>query len=461
MNPSRRALLAGASAAALLALGCRGRERAQPPPVTRRLGPLSPSPEGLVALPAGFRAVVLQRAGDPMDDGARVPRQPDGMTCHALPDGRWALLRNHELGTDAWLQRGGVDPAALRAERPELDPSLPLGGVARIVLDPAVLRAELAAAAPVERSAAVVASRLLLSGTDRNCAGGRTAEGWISCEESDEPGFGWAYRVRADDERLLDTASRRLTSWGRFLREGVALDADTGVVVQTEDHPRGLLYRHVPADPRAPFGPGRLQALAIPGVRHTDRHLGEGAQLDPGRPLVPGDRFATAWVDVPDPAATTIACRDQLPDATRFTRAEGVVQDPRGDVWFVATTAGPVGAGQLWRLDRGLGALTLEREVTDRAGLSMPDNLVIAPWGDLVLCEDNYSVGGGGGRNHLRAIGPDGGIYDLARSIYGPEEGTGPEFAGACFSPDGEVLFVNLMHPVGATLAISGPWPRA
>jgi secreted PhoX family phosphatase len=31
------------------------------------------------------------------------------------------------------------------------------------------------------------------------------------------------------------------------------------------------------------------------------------------------------------------------------------------------------------------------------------------------------------------------------------------EFCGACFSPDGTTLFVNIQQP-GLTLAITGPW---
>jgi secreted PhoX family phosphatase len=33
----------------------------------------------------------------------------------------------------------------------------------------------------------------------------------------------------------------------------------------------------------------------------------------------------------------------------------------------------------------------------------------------------------------------------------------GSEFAGACYSPDGKWLFVNIQSP-GITFAITGPW---
>ena len=41
-----------------------------------------------------------------------------------------------------------------------------------------------------------------------------------------------------------------------------------------------------------------------------------------------------------------------------------------------------------------------------------------------------------------------------------PGEAPGDEFTGACFSPDGRVLFVNLQGDRDETLAITGPWPK-
>ena len=56
-------------------------------------------------------------------------------------------------------------------------------------------------------------------------------------------------------------------------------------------------------------------------------------------------------------------------------------------------------------------------------------------------------------RKHIKGVTPDGRLYTLARNVF-----TGnSEFAGAVFSPDGSVLFVNIMYP-GVTLAIRGPW---
>ena len=43
-------------------------------------------------------------------------------------------------------------------------------------------------------------------------------------------------------------------------------------------------------------------------------------------------------------------------------------------------------------------------------------------------------------------------MFTLARNAF-----NGSEFAGACFSPDGSTLFVNLQSP-GITVAITGPF---
>jgi len=63
----------------------------------RAYGPPLPDPRKIFDLPKGFRYTVLARKGEPMDDGLLVPGDQDGMAAFELPDGRLALVCNHEL----------------------------------------------------------------------------------------------------------------------------------------------------------------------------------------------------------------------------------------------------------------------------------------------------------------------------------------------------------------------------
>ena len=75
----------------------------------------------------------------------------------------------------------------------------------------------------------------------------------------------------------------------------------------------------------------------------------------------------------------------------------------------------------------------------------------MAPNGHLVVCEDQYTANV---NNHIRGVTPEGQTYDIARLH------VQTELAGACFSPDGTTLFVNVQKP-GYTVAITGPWTPA
>jgi secreted PhoX family phosphatase len=61
--------------------------------------------------------------------------------------------------------------------------------------------------------------------------------------------------------------------------------------------------------------------------------------------------------------------------------------------------------------------------------------------------------------NRLIGLGPSGKPFTFAVNVFNASE-----FAGACFSPDGEILFVNVYgdstHASGMTCAIWGPWAR-
>ena len=97
--------------------------------------------------------------------------------------------------------------------------------------------------------------------------------------------------------------------------------------------------------------------------------------------------------------------------------------------------------------------LELFFEGSAQSQMELPDNICVAPWGDLVFAED------GPGNNRLRGITPDGVAYDIANN-------TISEFAGPTFAPDGRTLFVNIQttpndSEAGYTLAIWGPFPNA
>jgi secreted PhoX family phosphatase len=424
-------------------------------------------PGGLLDLPKGFAHVVLQRAGMPMSDGHAVPPQPDGMGCFAGPDGQLVLLRNQEIGNRDFLRRYGLTEPFYRADvvpEPRVSADQ-FGGVSRLVVDTLKLERDLDTR-PGEVSSAVIRSHMALAGTDSNCAGGVVPEGWVSCEESSADGHGYAFLTRPEDEAL--GAPRRIDSWGRFHREAVALDPGTGIVYMTEDRSDACFYRHVPEDPAHPMGPGRLEALSIPGLRHTDPYPPPTSRTLPAPVWRDGQSWDVQWVAIPDRHARQETCRAQAArlGATGFTRTEGITRAGR-DIWFLASTAGPMKAGQIYRYSPGGdpsagGLLTLELEVRDRTVLSSPDNTTVAPWGDLILAEDNYNNHFGAEHQYLRGLTLEGQVYDIARNRdTRPAAGSpGAEFTGVCFSPDGRFLFANMQDPVQLTIAIRGPWTR-
>ena len=410
------------------------------------------SPNRPFDLPPGFRCAVVQRAGEVMSCGNRAPAQPDGMTCHIDGDGHYVLLRNHELFDRDWTS--GLPEYA--AGLPEAGESSKFaynaemyGGVSRVVLDPAALADGMASG---DARAAVRHSNLVLTGTAFNCSGGLFPGGWVTCEETDHPGHGYAFLTLTTDDHLVDPVQRRITPWGRFKREGVSANLDASVIYMTEDHAEGCLYRFIPADPGDLTGSGVLQALKAVGA----------ADSDPPEAHQQGASWPVQWVTVPDPQAHAKPCRQQAQarGATRFNRCEGSALS-HNDLWFIASTAGPVGAGQVFRYDPASERLHLEVQVTDRAVLSMPDNVTVTPWGDLLMTEDNYNSGGGATHQHIRGLRPDGSVYDFGRNPVNTPTDCGAEITGPCFSPDGRFLFVNLQTPLGLTVAIEGPWPRS
>ena len=157
----------------------------------------------MLDLAPGFRYTILQRVFEPMSDGFKVPGRPDGMACFGGPNSTLTLMRNHELDRGFW--EAGYDAAPTESFDARAG-----GGVTRVVLDSKTLD--------------VVSSNRVLAGTLRNCSGGESPWGWLSCEESVESGHGYVFRCRTDASRLA--APERIVGYGRFRHEAVRRSAN-------------------------------------------------------------------------------------------------------------------------------------------------------------------------------------------------------------------------------------------
>jgi uncharacterized protein len=410
-------------------------------------------PDRILDLPEGFSYQIISRAGERMSDDFFVPGKHDGMCAYPGPDGRTILIRNHELDpSQINLGPFGVGNFLLeRIDRTKMydggkgrRPGL--GGTTTLVYD--------------TRSRKLEKHFLSLAGTHRNCAGGLTPwNSWITCEETvvtrggdNEQDHGYNFEVPATAEiSLADPVP--LKAMGRFNHEAVAVEPRSGIVYQTEDRGDGLFYRFIPEKAGELAAGGRLQALRIRGMAGADtRNWGD-------RKLAERDQVDVEWVDLEDVESPEDDLRYQGrfgQGAARFARGEGIWHSPQG-IFFACTNGGSKKLGQIFRYypspfegagmeDREPGRLELFLEPNDSNLVENADNLTIAPWGDIIICED------GSNPQYLVGVTPEGAIYRFARTDHS-------EFAGATFSPDGEILFVNIQTP-GLTMAITGPWDR-
>ena len=405
-------------------------------------GDLRPDPAGLLDLPEGFSYRVISRLGDRMDDGGTVPDRADGMGCFDLGNGEIALVRNHELQPKH--DAGGPIAKGFGKRNGTFVP----GGTTTIVLDAATLT--------------VKRQFRSLGGTIRNCSGGVTPWGsWLTCEEAPtgpgqlygdglERDHGWVFEVPASARGLVDPVP--LTAMGRFNHEAAAVDPATGIVYMTEDRDDGVLYRFLPKTPGKLAEGGRLQAMVVEGLTDT-RNWNAPA-------MVPGKAYRVSWVDLDQPEAPKDDLRQRAAakGAALLARGEGLhmgVNRGQSEVFACCTSGGAKQLGQILKLTPGNAGqpdtVELFFESESKAQFDYGDNLTVAPNGHLIVCEDQYTAVVD---NHIRGITPAGEAYTIARLK------AQTELAGACFSPDGKVLFVNAYDPT-ATLAITGPWAAA
>lgn len=437
---TRRSFLCHTSS---IALGFSGLRRLAASDATslkaRGYGPLLADPDKILDLPAGFSYDIIGRAGETMSDGLILPGSPDGMAAFAGKGDEVIVVRNHEVNAGASSSTG---PFGKGNRKMNLvgkdrfydsgDKSPCLGGTSTFVYD--------------TQKKAVVRQFLSLAGTIRNCAGGPTPwNSWITCEETVVGAggnlardHGWCFDVPATDRpELADPIP--LKAMGRFNHEAVAVDPESGDVFETEDRHEGLIYRFVPNVKGKLSEGGKLFALKIKGQPCLDtRNWSENT-------FSVGDSKEIEWIEMKDVESPRddLRIRGYKDGAACFARGEGMWYS-QGSIFIACTNGGRKQRGQIWKLARN--KIELYAEPNDADLVDNCDNLTVAPWGDLILCED------GKGDQFLDVITPKGKIFKLAKNAK-----SSGEFAGVCFSPDGSTLFVNMQRE-GLTLAITGPW---
>jgi uncharacterized protein len=324
-----------------------------------------------------------------------------------------------------------------------------------------------------------------LNGTIVNCSGGYAfgGAGWITCEESTEgPTEGWrrkhGYAFLTPVAAETCVLAQPIVAMGRFKHEAAVADATNGIVYQTEDDGSNCgFYRFLPHNPADLMTGGTLQMLRIKDRPQADLRDGQTVSR----------RLPVDWVtiDYPDPDL-----EKQLPGVfhkghrlggARFNRLEGMFRGKQGTIYFTSNSGGDVksgevddegyfeGYGQIWRYlphtDKH-GELELVYESPGGNVLRSPDNICITPSGGILTCEDNspYRLtwrsllpDTAGSTDRLIGFTREGNPFELAVNLL-----NSTEFAGACFDPYGEILFVNIYGDgtpgSGMTCAITGPW---
>lgn len=389
-------------------------------------------PNNVIDIHRSLSYNIISNKGDVMSDGFRVPGSPDGMSAFLVDSNHTVLVRNHELGrTSGRLMGPFKDPKkdAIALGEKHYDRKA-FGGTTNVLINNATNK--------------VVKEYLSLSGTMTNCAGGVSPwNTWLTCEENiskkqkNKVSHGYVFEVDPKKDFLQNPVP--LKKMGRFQHEAVAFDK-YGSAYLTEDRGDGLLYKFIPKN-KTSLIDGDLYALRI--IEKDSRNWKKND-------ILINQKFEIEWVKLEDvdPESDTLREEGIEKGATIFARGEGITHDGES-MFFTCTSGGYLKKGQIWKLTPGPkenSILELWFEVGKKDNLNMPDNLTVAPWGDLIICEDNPDI------DRLWGITPSGTTYLIAENNY-----SSAELAGVCFGSKNYILYLNIQQN-GQTIAINGDW---
>jgi len=400
--------------------------------------------DGFLKLLNGFNYKILSEKGQLMADGLPVPDRADGMISFKGTNGKIILIRNHEIGhfykLEKLLKLNPLYnyPNFIKTNENSFydlggDKQNPCcGGTTTIIYNPKTQQVE--------------KEYTSLSGTLINCSGGPTPwNTWISCEEivvnKGEGGLqknhGYNFEVIPSEKVELQKAIP-LKAMGRFRHEAIAIDPNTYIAYQTEDREDGLIYRFIPKKSSKYGIKGKLQALGI-SIKDTRNWEKNNVNVN--------QKHKVTWIDLknPDRKDDDLRYDGENKGASIFARPEGMWYDNQ-NIYFTCTSGGYNKIGQIWKYNIDSNELKLLFESNNSNAMKACDNITISPWGDIIVCED------GKGTDRLVGIRPDGTTYIIAENSLNTSE-----FAGANFSPDGKILFLNIYSPT-KTIAITGPW---
>ena len=196
------------------------------------------------------------------------------------PNGNVRLIRNHENRNASDTAKVKGDPATAYDRK---------GGGGTTSLEVRI---------GDDGTAELVRDFVSLNGTIVNCAGGPTPWGsWLTCEETVagkvdgwEQEHGYIFEVPVAATGAVTPVP--LKAMGRFVHEAIAVDRDTGIVYETEDHPPTAgFYRFIPTTRGRLSDGGRLQMLAIHERPNYDTGTGQKV----------GDELSVRWVEIAEP----------------------------------------------------------------------------------------------------------------------------------------------------------------